>query len=482
MGLAVGLNNRLSILRYLLILILSLTLMACEKPLSQLEQVKHDGVLIVATRNSPTTYYEGPEGSLGFEYDLVKGFAEQLGVKLKIVTPPNLADILSAVSRKEVDLAAAGLTITDARKHIVRFGPPYQEITQQLVYRLGNRRPRTLDDLVNKHLEVVANSSHVDQLEELQAATPELEWVENPELGSGELLNLVWEQVIDYSVADSNEVDLNQRFYPELKVAFDLSKPQPLAWAFAKDEDDSLYNAATAFIEQMRESGELEIILERYYGHIERLNYVGTRTYIRHIHQRLPKFRSLFESAGLNTDLDWRLLAAIGYQESHWDPGARSPTGVRGIMMLTLPTAKYLGIKDRRDPAQSIKGGANYVKDLIKRIPERITDPDRTWFALAAYNVGLGHLEDARILTQKRGGNPDAWKDVKENLPLLSQKKWYKTTKFGYARGREPVQYVENIRSYYDLLIWYNKQQEELVNLPPDPPVSDTVEITPPAL
>ena len=469
-------------LRYLTIVLLSLSLVACKKPLSHLEQVKLSGELVVASRNSPTTYYKGPEGSQGFEYDLVKGFADELGVKLKVVTPPNLADILSDVSLKEVDLAAAGLTITDARQHIVRFGPSYQEITPQLVYRSGTKRPKTMADLANKHLEVVANSSHVDQLEELQAALPDLEWTENPELGSGELLNLVWEQVIDYSIADSNEVDLNRRFYPELRVAFDLSPPQPLAWAFAKGDDNSLYDAASKYIEKMRKSGELDIILERYYGHIERLNYVGTRIYIRHIHKRLPKFRPLFESAGKENKLDWRLLAAIGYQESHWDPGARSPTGVRGIMMLTLPTAKYLGIKDRLDPAQSIQGGASYVKNLIGRIPARITDPDRTWFALAAYNVGLGHLEDARVITQKRGGNPDAWKDVKENLPLLSRKKWYKTTKYGYARGREPVRYVENIRSYYDLLIWYNKQQEELVSQPEEEITGETVEITSPAL
>ncbi len=474
----------MQLVRYLSFIILSLLLTGCEKPQSLLEQIQHDGLLLVATRNSPTTYYEGPDGPTGFEYDLVSRFAKELKVKVKIITPSNLADTLSLVSQNQVHFAAAGLTITESRKDWVRFGPSYQTITQQLVYRMGteNKRPRKLADLVGRHIEVVANSSHVEQLEELQASQPELEWVENPELDSGELLNLVWEQVIDLSIADSNEVKLSKRFYPELNAAFDISQPQQLAWAFPISKDESLYNAATKFINMMRESGELKILIDRYYGHIERFNFAGTRTYLRHIHKRLPRYRELFEKAAEKNQLDWRLLAAIGYQESHWNPNAKSPTGVRGIMMLTLPTAEYLGIKDRVDPAQSIEGGAEYIKKLIGRIPTQIKEPDRTWFALAAYNVGLGHLEDARVITQKRGGNPNAWSDVKENLPLLSRRKWYKQTKHGYARGREPVRYVEYIRSYYDLLVWYSAQLDERVTAEEPEKNVETIEITSPAL
>jgi len=468
------------LLRYLSIIVLSLLLSGCEKPQSLLDQVKQDGVLLVATRNSPTTYFEGPDGPTGFEYDLVSLFAKELNVKIKIITPSNLADILSLVSQNQVHFAAAGLTVTESRKDWVRFGPSYQTITQQLVYRMGteNKRPRKLTDLIGKHIEVVADSSHVEQLEELQASQPDLEWVENPELDSGELLNLVWEQVIDYSIADSNEIKLSKRFYPELSAAFDISQPQQLAWAFPISKDDSLFKAATTFINKIKASGELNILIDRYYGHIERFNFAGTRTYLRHIHKRLPQYRDFFETAAETNDLDWRLLAAIGYQESHWNPKARSPTGVRGIMMLTLPTAEYLGIENRNDPQQSIEGGAKYIKKLIKRIPKQIKEPDRTWFALAAYNVGLGHLEDARVITQKRGGNPNAWRDVKDNLPLLSQRKWYKQTKHGYARGREPVRYVEYIRSYYDLLVWYSAQLDERVTQEEPEKNTETINIT----
>lgn len=473
-------------MRHLALLFCLLFLSSCGQPLTLLEQIQKEGVLLVATRNSPTTYFEGPDGPTGFEYDLVSLLAEELKVKVKIITPSNLSDILSLVSQNQVHLAAAGLTVTESRQQWIRFGPSYQTITQQLVYRMGSeaKRPRKLADLVGKHVEVVADSSHAEQLEELQAAQPELEWIENPELDSTELLNLVWEQVIDYSIADSNEVDLSQRFQPELRAAFDISKPQKLAWAFPIDEDNSLYNAAADFIKKIKANGKLAILIDRYYGHIERFNFSGTRTYLRHIHKRLPKYRELFEAAAEKNKLDWRLLAAIGYQESHWNPKARSPTGVRGLMMLTLPTAKYLGIKDRVDPTQSINGGAKYIKKLINRIPKQIEDPDRTWFALAAYNVGLGHVEDARIITEKRGGNPNAWNDVKKNLPLLSQRKWYKQTKHGYARGREPVRYVEYIRSYYDLLVWYSAQLDERITLDSEIPDKDNeaIEIITPAL
>jgi len=127
-------------------------------------------------------------------------------------------------------------------------------------------------------------------------------------------------------------------------------------------------------------------------------------------------------------------------------------------MMLTSVTAADLGVERRTDPTQSIEGGARYLKELLARVPERISDPDRLWFALASYNVGAGHLEDARILTEQRGGNPDLWKDVKESLPLLSKRAFYMRTRYGYARGAEPVKYVENIRSYYDILLWSTDQ------------------------
>jgi len=277
---------------------------------------------------------------------------------------------------------------------------------------------------------------------------------ENKELDNSGLLELVQLEMIDYTIADSNEIDANQTLFPELRVAFNISEPQPLAWAMPLTEDGSLNNEMAAFFSQMKESGAIARLIEKYYGHISHFDYVDTRTIHRRILTHLPKYQLLFEKAAAEFDLDWRLLAALSYQESHWNPHAVSSTGVKGLMMLTKSTAKQMKIDERTDPAQSIHAGAGYLASLRKRLPKNIIEEDKIWVALASYNIGLGHVEDARVLTEKDGMNPNLWSDIKQYLPLLSKKKWYKQTRHGYARGSEPVHYIENIRRYYDILLY----------------------------
>lgn len=450
--------------RITLVFLACLLLTACDRPQSLLSQVQEQNELIVISRNGPTTYYEGSNGPTGFEYELASLFADFLGVKLRMVVPPNFSDILPLITRGDAHLAAAGLTITEKRREIVRFGPVYQRITPQLVYRSGTRPPTTLAE-VGGILEVVAGSSHEEHLNILQQDYPELTWFAK-DSSSEELLEYVWEQLIEYTVADSNELAVHRHFYPELIPAFDLMPEEPLAWAFPHGDDDSLFNAAVVFFNKIRKNGTLVQMIERYYGHIGDFDYVGTRRYQADVEVLLPRYLEMFMQAARDVNMDWRLLAAISYQESHWDPDAVSPTGVRGMMMLTLDAAKDMGIENRLDPAQSIQGGANYLSAMVEKLPDRIAEPDRTWLALAAYNVGFGHLEDARILTQENKGDIDKWIDVKKSLPLLSQKKWYKRTRHGYARGREPVHFVENIRTYYDILVWLTEKDNEVPEAP----------------
>ncbi len=432
---------------------------------NMLRQIQNSGELVVISRNSPTTYYEGNEGPTGFEYELAKKFADSLGVKLRIVIPENLNDIFDMLDRGEAHFAAAGLTVTEARKNRVLFGPSYQQITEQLVYNNQNLKPENIDDLSKGALEVLASSSHVESLQQLKQEHPELTWVEHDNRESEELLQLVEEQVIDYTIADSNEVAMNQRFMLELRVAFDISEPKKLAWAFPKSKDTSLYDKAMVFFWRTMNNGEITQLIERHYGHVTKFDYVGNRIYMRHIATRLSKYQDMYKSSAEQYSLDWKLLAAMGYQESHWNPRAVSPTGVRGIMMLTLETAGHLGIKNRLDPRSSIFGGAKYLAQIRDRFTEEVQEPDRTWFAMAAYNVGFYHVEDARKIAKDLGKDPNKWMDLKTTLPLLSRKKWYKKTRFGYARGWEPVRYVENIRRYYDLLNYHvsknNRQPEE---------------------
>jgi membrane-bound lytic murein transglycosylase F len=442
------------------LLSLSLLIGSCSIPPPLVERIKASGELRVVTRNSGTTLYEGSEGLTGLEYDLVQLFADELGIKAHFIIPKSFDGLLPTVINGDAHLAAAGLTVTPERQSRIRFGPPYQEITQQVIYRGGNHRPRKIEDLLDKELHVLAGSSHEEELLRLKKTYPVLKWVSHFDLESAELMQMVEDKKIDFTIADSNEFAVTRRFMPHIKVGFDLTKPQSLAWAMAHAEDASLYQAMETFFNRIREDGTLTQLLERHYGHIGRLNFVELRTFVRHLDKRLPKYQAFFKEAAEATDIDWRLLAAIGYQESHWNPKAKSPTGVRGIMMLTLTTAKQMKIKRRLDPKQSIIGGAKYLHFIKKRLPERIPDPDRLWLTLAGYNVGFGHLEDARVLTEQLGGDPDKWVEVKQHLPKLSLKKWYKHLKRGYARGKEPVNYVDNIRAYYELLKWQLRQRE----------------------
>jgi len=454
-----------------ILLLIAVALSGCSADKSHIERIKDEGTLVVVTRNNPTTYYEGPSGPTGLEYDLATLFAKHLGVELELIIEENYSKIYSILKDGKADIAAASLAITDSRKEFLQFSPSYMPVTHQIAYRMRNnaKRPRKIEDLIGKDIEVTANSSHAETLASLQKNHPDLSWQENQELNSDELLQLVWSQFIDYTIADSTEIKLKQRFYPELAIAFDVGKPEALAWAMHRDIDDSLYNETVTFFSEIKQNGTLKQLLNKYYGHVRKFSYVGTQNFLRDITNKLPKYIDIFKLSAHAQHLDWRLLASVGYQESHWKPDAVSPTGVRGIMMLTNNTAKFVGISDRRDTVQSIEGGAKYLRYMIDKIPNHITEPDRTWMALAAYNVGYGHLEDARKITQKRGGNADKWVDVKESLPLLSKKKWYSKTKHGYARGQEPVGYVSNIRNYYELLVWHDELNAYKEEKPPVP-------------
>ena len=425
---------------------------------SHLQDIINRGTLNVITRVSPTTYYMGYQGADGVEFQLASRFAERLGVKLNMTPVESITEILAALNSGKADFAAAGLSITPEREVALAFAPPYQEVSQKLVFKQGKRWPRNINQLKGE-LRVMADSSHAQKLLELKKQYPALSWTETETQTSEDLLAEILKESINYTITDSNELSLNRRFYPELAIGFSVGQSEQIAWAFHKNKDDSLRAEAINFFGEFRQSGELAHLMERHYGHVEDFDYVGTRKFLQAAQNKLPKYSDYFHSAA-EQGIDWRLLAAISYQESHWNPKARSPTGVRGMMMLTRSTSKQLGVKNRLDAEQSIHGGARYFKKVFSRIPERIPEPDRTWFTLASYNIGWGHVEDARKITQRQGGDPDRWVDVKERLPLLRQKKYYKKTRYGYARGDEPVQYVDNIRRYYETLQWITDESE----------------------
>ncbi len=427
---------------------------------SALDAVREARVLTVLTINSPTTYYEGAEHALGLEYELAGGLAEKLRVDLVMETADSVASIFPRLARGDAYFAAAGLIVNEERKQLVRFTPPYQQIEQQVVYLQGSKQPGTVNDLLGREITVVAGSSVAQHLSELKASLPDLAWTETSEKNAEQLLYDVWQGVTDIAITDSNIIAVARQYYPELRVGFNLNESEKLAWAFPLSDDDSIYNIASAYLGELEESGELERLRERYYGTAESYNYINISEYRRKIFATLPLYEKLFREAEEQTGIDWRLLAAVAYQESHWDPDAVSPTGVKGIMQLTRAAAEQMQIEDRTNPRQNILGGAGYLKLMDRKIPQRIQQPDRMWFSLAAYNLGFGHFEDARILTQKTGKSPDKWVDVKEFLPLLSEPEWYEQTKYGQARGGEAFAFVTRIRTFYDVLVKISQEQD----------------------
>ena len=447
-------------MRPIVIISLAALIGTCSSPPPILDQVLETGELRVVTRDSPTAYTITPDGPSGPEFDLVQAFADELGVALVIQPVASISEILPKLLAGEAHMAAAGLSITDTRREYLNFGHPYDSVDVHLIYKLGTGKPTSVDDVLDRSIEVMAGSSHVDLLASIQEEYPTLTWEENADIEVAELMTKVAMGEIELTVADSPDFNIQRHFYPDLRVALDLDIGDPIAWGFPKGSADTLLARADDFLIKADRNGLLAQVHDRYYGYTKKFDYVGTRNFIRHYENRLPRFREMFEKAGEEWGVDWRLLAAIGYQESHWRSQAVSPTGVRGIMMLTQATAEYLGLDDRLDPSSSIIGGAQYFARQTERVADTVAEPDRTWMALAAYNVGFNHVKDARTIVEWQGGDPDAWIDISEALPLLSQRKWYSRLPYGYARGWEPVLYVNNIRAYYNILQWLTDQEE----------------------
>jgi len=455
-------------INYLLIGVVTLLLAAAlwpsipwfGKPENRIAAIQERGELRVSTVLSPLTYGNFNDKDIGLDYELAQQFADYLGVKLKITVRQNISQLFDDLDHGNADMLAAGLVYNSERSKNYQPGPTYYSVSQQMVYRVGNTRPRNLSNISADQLTVAPGQVVISDLQNLKETKyPDLSWTVDEKRGSVDLMQAVIDGKLDYTIADSVAIGLFQRVHPELAVALDITDEQPVTWFSLQDDDNTLSAAMLDFFNNINEDGTLARLEEKYLGHGDDFDYVDTRSFLRAVDNVLPDLQPLFEKYA--SEIDWKLLAAISYQESHWDPQATSPTGVRGLMMLTKNTAQSLGLTDRTDAEQSISGGMRYIQDMMTKVPESVPQEERIWFALAAYNMGYAHMLDARALTAKQKGNPDSWADVKQRLPLLSQKPWYSKLTYGYARGHEAYTYVENIRKYQISLVGYLQEKEK---------------------
>ncbi|MCR8914335.1 membrane-bound lytic murein transglycosylase MltF [Marinobacter panjinensis] len=411
------------------------------------------GVLEVATRNGSTTYYlDRHENPSGPEYSLITRFAQSKGWEVNWTMHESTSAVLDALESGNTHIAAAGLTHLPSRTENFVRGPAHTEIIEQLVCHRDMRpMPRTPDAMAGVGITVTAEASYVETLDRLASEHEGIEFSEDKNRTTEILLAAVAEQSIDCTVADSNIVQVMRRHFPHLEVAMNLNTGNNLGW-YLPAGSESLAGTAREWMNSTAGDEAIGYMESRYYAYIGEFDFVDLRALNRRIDDRLPNFIKRFTDAEANTGMPADLLAALSYQESHWDPAAVSPTGVRGIMMLTRNTAESLGVTNRLDPAAAIDGGARYLADRHRRLPDTIPEPDRTFLALASYNIGRGHLLDARQLARELGKNPDSWDDMKEVLPLKADKRYYPSTRYGYARGYEPVHYVQRIRNYRDVI------------------------------
>ena len=435
------------------------------KPPSILENIKKNGYLNVVFLNSLSTYYIGTEGKQGFEYDLLKSYADSLGVELNITVAQTTKEAIELSYILEPHITSSALAKTERRKKIFNFGPSYAEVQEQVICYRGmensNKFPRDIEDLTGLNIVIGEGTSYSETVQNLRDDSFDINISLTSKYSVEELLAQVASHKIDCTIVNSNIYAINLKYFPEISLAFTISEREQLAWLLPKNAEE-LKADMYKWLNQLNQSGSIAELKDHYYNNVLFFDYYNTKVFYKRVKTRLPKYQKFFEDAGKYYGIPWRLLASISYQESHWNPKAKSFTGVRGLMMLTKRTAKLLKVKNRLDPKQSIIGGTRHIKQMLKNVPKELKGENRLKFALAAYNIGLGHIYDAQTLARKLNLDENSWNDLKKTLPLLAEKQHYKTLKYGYARGSEPVKYVEAIYNYKDILDNINKEENTI--------------------
>jgi len=429
------------------------------------------GELVVIVRPGPVVYYPGPNGTLaGLDVDLVREFASEKKMPLRFVLADSAAAVIAAVASGTAHLGAGGLFRPQVRVGVEASAPSGADATAArvepdvtwtagfataepvLIYNRDGYRPARWGDLDGETVAYADDdAAFVPEIAAARSAHPAISW-QQLAAPTAALISQVSDGTLSYAIVGSIAASLARNIYLDFDVAFAAGDAREVAWAvsprYAKLRDE-----LDAFLARLRRNGTLTRLVERYIPAGPQIQRIDAGILHERVKTLLPQYRGLFHDAQERTGVEWRLLAAVAYQESQWDPSATSETGVRGFMQITEETAKRLGVRNLLDPAENVLAAARYLREIKDKLPARIAEPERTWMTLAAFNIGLGHLEDARILAQRQKLNPDLWIDVKKVFPLLALPEYFAQAKLGYARGGMPVVFVDRVRAYYDVLL-----------------------------
>lgn len=429
-----------------------------DSALNSVERIKKTGILRLITNNSINTYYYYNGKPAGFEYDLAKAFADFLNVELDVVTP-GWNSMFSYLEQNKGDLIASQITITKERLEKVSFSIPYMTIRQHIIHHKLVFGPKNIEDLSFRTIHVRRGTSYQSRLETIKNSGIDLNYILHNNMPTEELIRMVHDRKIQFTIADNNIAYLNQRYYPDIRIGIAVQGKESLAWAVNKN-DLPLLEQINKFFLYANETALLKQISDKYYPDIEGSNSFDIKKFHKMIKTRLPKYKEIIIKESQKYGFDWKLVAALIYQESRFNPNARSFSNVRGLMQLTILTAQEMGIDNRLKPSESIRAGIKYLDKMVKKFDYLEDSYQRILFGMASYNIGYGHVTDAMQLAKDMNLDETKWQDLKIVLPLLSKSKYYKKTKYGYARGWEPVQYVERILTYFDIL-----KQKEMANI-----------------
>ena len=467
-------NIAMPLVKPIAYLVILFVLTACDDATDTLpwhsETEKNYASIKVALRVNPASYYWQDGQATGFDYILLQSFADHTNMKIEIVPVATAAEAIDLLKDEKVDMAAGALGMAQHYTEHFEVSDPYYLSKQYMIYRYPDTKPAHFGKTSPSDIDISANPNHIELLEKLSREHKVLDeslgredpedandspWYLHPDTPSYKLIEMVNLGLVRYTLADAYELSATHFLYPYVKIAFTASEKAPVVWLFnhtpAQATSQHLVHLANDLFATLRENGELERITKSHSGHLELLPYAEKLTFIESAYRKLSKHKRYFKIAANRYHLDWKLIAAIAYQESHWNSRAVSPTGVKGIMMLTQEIAQLYKVHDRTDAYQSIMGGSRYLNELLGKIPPKIPAPDRVWMALAAYLAGYGHLVDAFRLTRERGANTTSWVELSHSLKLLQKPEWYRQSKYGKPRD-DVVLYINNIRNYHFLL------------------------------